>query len=79
MFPDSEGCFFQQDDAPCHTARSIKVWISRPEPPLMKRKMDGHKPGNMAELPESLRWEWHKVMVKDWWRALKISLKSILF
>ncbi|XP_051569343.1 uncharacterized protein LOC127449812 [Myxocyprinus asiaticus] len=27
MFPNSEGWFFQQDKAPCHTARSIKVWM----------------------------------------------------
>ncbi len=26
MFPNSEDCFFQQDNAPCHTARSVKVW-----------------------------------------------------
>ncbi|KAJ8389099.1 hypothetical protein AAFF_G00123050 [Aldrovandia affinis] len=27
MFPKSEDWFFQQDNAPCHTARSIKVWM----------------------------------------------------
>ncbi|CAJ0944691.1 unnamed protein product [Ranitomeya imitator] len=27
MFPKSEDCFFQQDIVPCHTARSIKVWM----------------------------------------------------
>ncbi|XP_034562833.1 uncharacterized protein LOC117829315 [Notolabrus celidotus] len=27
MFPNSEDWFFQQDNAPCHTARSIKVWM----------------------------------------------------
>ncbi|CAJ0966777.1 unnamed protein product [Ranitomeya imitator] len=27
MFPNSENRFFQQDNAPCHTARSIKVWM----------------------------------------------------
>ena len=27
MFPNSEECFFQQDNAPCHTARSVKVWM----------------------------------------------------
>ena len=27
MFPNSEDSFFQQDNAPCHTVRSIKVWM----------------------------------------------------
>ena len=27
MFPNSEDWFFDQDNAPCHTARSIKVWM----------------------------------------------------
>ncbi|XP_067283148.1 alpha-N-acetylgalactosaminide alpha-2,6-sialyltransferase 2 [Pseudorasbora parva] len=27
MFPKSEDWFFQQDNAPCHTSRSIKVWM----------------------------------------------------
>jgi hypothetical protein len=27
MFPNSEDCIFQWDNAPCHTARSIKVWM----------------------------------------------------
>ncbi|CAJ0932317.1 unnamed protein product [Ranitomeya imitator] len=26
-FPNSEDCFFQQDNASCHTARSVKVWM----------------------------------------------------
>ncbi|MGH0154757.1 UNVERIFIED_CONTAM: hypothetical protein FKN15_033937 [Acipenser sinensis] len=28
---------------------------------VIKRKMDGHKPSNKAELLEFLRQEWHKV------------------
>ena len=74
MFPNSEDCFFQQDNAPWHTARSIKVWMKDHQiktlswpaqsPDLnpienlcnvMKRKMDGHKPSNNAELLEFLR------------------------
>ena len=27
MFPNSEKCFFQQGNAPCHTARPVKVWM----------------------------------------------------
>ena len=27
MFPNSEECFFQQGNAPCHTAMSVKVWM----------------------------------------------------
>uniref|UniRef100_A0AAY5L2K7 Tc1-like transposase DDE domain-containing protein n=1 Tax=Esox lucius TaxID=8010 RepID=A0AAY5L2K7_ESOLU len=80
MFPNSGNCFFLQDNAPCHTARSIKVWmedhqiqtLSWPaQSPdlktnenlwnLMKRKIDGHKPSNKAELLEFLCQEWHKV------------------
>ena len=80
MFPNSEECFFQQDNAPCHTARSVKVWMKDHQirtlswpaqsPDLnpiknlwnvIKRKMDGHKPSNKAELLEFLRQEWHKV------------------
>ena len=80
MFPNSEDWFFQQDNAPCHTARSIKVWmedlqiktLSWPaqSPDLnpiknlwnvLKRKMDGHKPLNKAELLEFLHQWWHKV------------------
>ncbi len=80
MFPNSEDWFFQQDNAPCHTARSIKVWMEDHQiktlswpaqsPDLnpienlwnvIKRKMDGHKPSNKAELLEFLRQEWHKV------------------
>jgi transposase len=28
---------------------------------VIKRKMDGHKPSNKAEMPEFLRQEWYKV------------------
>src|SRR4029434_2929927 len=78
--PNSEECFFQQDNAPCHTARSVKVWmkdhhirtLSWPaqSPDLnpveklwnvIKRKMDGHKPSNKAELLEFLRQKQYKV------------------
>src|SRR4029434_9626483 len=27
MSPNCEEWFFQQDNAPCHTARSVKVWM----------------------------------------------------
>lgn len=27
LFPNSEDCFFQQDNASCHTAMAIKVWM----------------------------------------------------
>ncbi len=27
MFPNSEDWLFQQDSSPCHTSRSIKVWM----------------------------------------------------
>ncbi|KAM7391278.1 hypothetical protein PAMP_021978 [Pampus punctatissimus] len=27
MFPNSEDCFFQQDNAPCHTAGPINEWM----------------------------------------------------
>lgn len=27
MLPNSEDWFFQQDNAPCHTVRLIKVWM----------------------------------------------------
>ena len=76
MFPNSEECFFQQDNAPCCIARSVKVrmkdhhirtlsWPAQ-SPDLnpiknlwnvIKRKMDGHKPSNKAELLEFLRQE----------------------
>ncbi|XP_071401480.1 non-muscle caldesmon-like [Centroberyx affinis] len=63
----------KQDHAPCHTARSTKVWMEdhqirtlswpaqSPDPNpienlwnVIKRKMDGHKPSNKAELLEFL-------------------------
>src|SRR4029434_10092009 len=74
MFPNSEEFFFQQNNAPCHTARSVNVWMKahqisalswpaqsqdlNPNENLwnvIKRKMDGHKPSNKAELLEFLR------------------------
>lgn len=80
MFPNSGSWFFQQDNAPCLTARSIKVWMkdhqiktlswSARSPDLnptenlwnvIKRKMDGHKPSNIAELLEFLSQDRHKV------------------
>ncbi|XP_054466065.1 phosphatidylinositol 4-phosphate 5-kinase-like protein 1 [Anoplopoma fimbria] len=102
MFPNSEGCFFQQDNAPCHTARSVKVWMKDHQirtlswpaqsPDLnpienlynvIKRKMDGHKPSNEAELLEFLRQEWHKVtqqqcerLVESMPRRMKAVIKS---
>uniref|UniRef100_A0AAY5L5H5 Tc1-like transposase DDE domain-containing protein n=1 Tax=Esox lucius TaxID=8010 RepID=A0AAY5L5H5_ESOLU len=102
MFPNSENWFFQQDNAPCHTARSIKVWmedhqiktLSWPaQSPdlnpienlwnLMKRKMDGHKPSNKAELLEFLCQEWNKVtqqqcdrLVESMPRRIKAVIKN---
>lgn len=72
----SEDCFFQQDNAPCQTAKSIKVWekahqiktLSWPaqSPDLNQLKTSGmwsrgRLPSNKAELLEFLRQEWHKV------------------
>ena len=76
MFPNSEECFLQQDNAPCHTTRPVKVWMKdhhirtlswlAQSPDLnpiknlwnvIKRKMEGHKPSNKAELLEFLRQE----------------------
>ena len=94
--------FFQQDNAPCHTARSIKVWMEDHQiktlswpaqsPDLnpienlwnvIKRKMDGHKPSNKAELLEFLRQEWHKVtqnqcerLVESMPRRMKAVIKN---
>ena len=80
IFPNSENWYFQQDNASCNTARSIKVWMEDHQiktlswpaqsPDLnpienlwnvIKRKMEGHKPSNKAELLEFLPHKRHKV------------------
>lgn len=102
IFPNSEDWFFQQDNAPYHTARSIKVWMddhqiktlswpaqSPAQNPienlwnLIKRRMDGHKPSNKAELLEVLRQEWHnvtqqpcKTLVESVPRCMKAVIKN---
>ncbi len=66
--------FFQQDNAPFHTAR-LTLNLTENLWNVIKRKMvTSHQ---QIELLEFLRQEWHKVNwnVKEWWRACQDAWK----